>query len=246
MIYNLTFSEKNKGWTSFISWNANLMCRLNNQFFTVKDGQLYKHHDRDNPVTNTFYGTKYPSTITTIINEAPSEDKVFKNIIQEGSSPWETTIETNLSSGTIKASEFLQKESKWMAYMRKSESDGLLGRVQGIGNILFVSGNELLFDQIPTLVSIGETLYQLNNDVQEEIGVIQDIDVVAKTITIQALTNSPLLGEFAYSVKNNRIQGAEIRGYYAKVKLENDDDENSELFAIGSNIIKSYVPTDYK
>lgn len=240
----LSFSEKNKGWTAFQDWSANLMCRLNNQFYSIKDGQLYKHHDRDNASVNTFHGAQYSSRITTVINEAPSEDKVFKNLIIEGDRPWSATIETNLSNGTIKASEFAQRESKWMAHMRKNESASLNGRVQGIGNIVTVNVNEIEFAQMPTLVSVGETLYQINNNVPEEVGVVDDIQ--GNVITVGSIVTTPVGGYFAYTVKNARIQGAEIRGYYAKVTLENDDNGNAELFAINSNIIKSHAPTEYK
>jgi hypothetical protein len=33
-------------------------------------------------------GVQYGSKITTVINEANSEDKIFKNIVLEGNKPW--------------------------------------------------------------------------------------------------------------------------------------------------------------
>lgn len=243
----ITFSEKNKGWTSFHDLTPSLMCRLNNRFFVVKNGQLYMQHDRENPVMNTFFGTKYPSKITTIFNEAPSEDKIMKNLIQEGTHPWKATIETNLSQGTIEASEFNQVGSKWLAHTRKNEdTNDITDRVQGIGNIISVNVNEITFAQIPTLVSVGETLFQQNVSTQEEIGIITNIDKLTNTITVASIVTTPVVDRFSYSVKNARVQGAEIRGYYAQVTLENDDDENVELFAINSNMVQSFVPTEYK
>lgn len=243
----LKFSEKNKGWTSFERWMPNLMCRINNRFFTIKNGQLYRHHDRSNPITNTFYGVKTPSEINTILNEFPSEDKIFKNIIQESSSPWKTTIETNLSNGVIEQNEFNQRESKWFAHTRKNEDDSnLIDRVQGIGNIVSIDGNDVTFNSLPTLISVGEALYQINADEQEILGTITNINKDTYTITLNSLQNTPIALNFCYSLKNARVQGAEIRGYFAKVKLENDDDGNSELFAINSNIVKSFVPTKHE
>jgi hypothetical protein len=242
----LTFDEKVKGWTSFHSWIPDEIVRINNRFFTIKDGQMYLHNDETNAIYNTFYGTKYPSTIKTVFNEAPSEDKIFKNIVQEGNRPWAVSVSTNLSNGSIKATEFIQKESKWMAYMRKSESANLNGRVQGIGNILSINALEITFSQLPTLISVGEELYQLNASVQEEIGVITNIDRATNTITINAYINTPTFDYYAYTLKNARVQGAEIRGYYAEATLTNDDDGNAELFAINSNIVKSYVPTEIR
>ena len=221
------------------------MVRINNRFFTIKDGQLYLHNDNTNPEYNTFYGVTYPSDITTVINDSPSEDKIFKNLIEEGTSPWKATITTNLATGTIEASEFNQRESKWFAHTRKNEdTSDLTDIAQGIGNIVSVSNNLITFAKLPTLISVGENLMQLNEGTPQEIGDITDIQ--GTVITVGTIVNTPVAGQFAYSVKNARVQGSEIRGYYAKVKLENDDTGNSELFALNSNLARSFAPTDYK
>lgn len=244
MSNTIAFSEKNKGWIHFLDMNPGLMCRLNNQFFTIKDGQLYKHHDKDNPQLNNLYGNQVTAKITTVFNEAPSEDKVFKNMIQEGTRPWKTTIETNLANGVIEAEEFAQIESKWVAHTRKNESSDLTDRVQGIGNIQSIDGAEITFAQLPTLISIGETLYQVNNNAPEQVGVVDDIQ--GNVITVNTIVTTPINGLFAYTQKNARIQGSEIRGYCAEVTFESDDSSPSELFAVNSNIIKSYIPTEFK
>mgnify|MGYP003644575557 CR=1 FL=1 len=243
MSTTLTFSEKNKGWTSFHNWYPNLMCSLNNKFFTIKDGQLWEHHDRSNIVPNTFYGVKYPSKITTVLNDAPSEDKIYQNLVEEGTHPWSATIETNLTNSTISVDEFNNKESKWMAHTRKNEdSADITDRAQGIGVIISFSGLVITFTSIPTMVNVGDNLYQLNGSVPELIGTIESI--TATTITVNAITTIPVASMFSYALKSARVQGSEIRGYYAKVTLENNDNERVELFAINSNIKKSYVPTE--
>jgi hypothetical protein len=241
--YTLTFSEKNKGWTSFHSWHPNLICSLNNKFFTIKGGQLYEHHDRTNAVPNTFYGVKYPSEITTVLNDAPSEDKVFKTIAEEASHAWAVEIETNLANSTIAATEFNNRESKWMAHIRKNEdSTDITDRVQGIGNIVSSATTTITYANVPDMVNVGDVLYQLNSGTPELIGTITDL--TATTIVVNAITTTPVNGYFSYVLKNARVQGSEIRGYFAKVKLTNNDNEIVELYAVNSNIIKSYAPTE--
>ena len=67
---------------------------LNNVYYTFKDGKIYSHGTNTN--RNTFYESGYrynsssssnfePSSITLILNEAPSEIKNFKTISYEGS-----------------------------------------------------------------------------------------------------------------------------------------------------------------
>jgi hypothetical protein len=63
------------------------MTKLNNRFFSLK-WAIVLHNDETNPIRNNFYGVQYGSKITTVINEANSEDKIFKNIVLEGNKPW--------------------------------------------------------------------------------------------------------------------------------------------------------------
>lgn len=241
--YTLTFSEKNKGWTSFWKYHPNLMASLNNKFFTIKNGQLWEHNDRNNPIPNTFYGVKYPSKITTVLNDSPSEDKVFKNLVEEGTRPWSASIETNLSNSTIAANEFNHRESKWMAHTRKNEdASDIADRVQGIGLIVSFVGTTITYNKVSEMVNIGDSLYQINAGNPQLIGVIASY--TQTTVTVSSIVNTPIVSRFSYALKNARIQGAEIRGYYAEVTLENNDNEMVELYAINSNIIKSYVPTE--
>jgi hypothetical protein len=208
--YTLTFSEKNKGWTSFHSWFPNLMCSLNNKFFTIKNGHLWEHHDRNNPIHNTFYGVKYPSKITTVLNDAPSEDKVYKNLTEEGTHPWSVIIETNLANSTITVDEFTNRESKWMAHTRKNEDvSDINDRAQGVGNIVSVSGTTINFISIPEMVNIGDVLYQLNGGTPELIGTI--INLTNISITVNAITTTPVITRFSYALKSNSLpQNAEI------------------------------------
>ena len=40
----LTYDEKVRGWTSFHSYVPDYMINLNNEFYTFKNGQLYKQN----------------------------------------------------------------------------------------------------------------------------------------------------------------------------------------------------------
>jgi hypothetical protein len=237
----LSFSEKVKGWTSFHSFIPDWFTRLNNRLFTIKDGQLYLHNDESNPIRNEFYGVSYPSKIVTEFNDSPSDDKIFKNIVEEGDRPWSVVLKTNLSEGTIAASEFNQRESRWFAYTRKSEkTDDIRGHAaQGIGALVSTAGLTVTFGYVNQLVSAGDVLFQLNAGVEEEIGVINDI--VGNVVSVLAITTIPVPGYFCFAKKDQRIEGAEIRGYYMEVTLENAEPGDAELFAINTNAVKSHV-----
>ena len=241
MIYKptLTFDEKVKGWTSFHSYTPDLMLRLNNSFYTVKEGSLWEHNI-ENGIVNNFYGTQHKSEITTYFNDESSLDKVYKTLVLEATSSWKASLKTNYTESHIKLNEFNQRESRWFAYMRKSESETDLNAVsQGLGSVKEMSGLELEFVDIPQNVSVGDVLYQSVNDEIVKIGTIDAIE--GNLLTLDAFFNAAEFDEFCFSKKDPRIEGSEMRGYYLEVTLEDDTNTQNELFAISTEVVKSYL-----
>lgn len=240
MQYTLSHSEKSEGWTSFWSYIPDGMLRLNNRFYTIKNGQLYLHNE-ETGVRNNFYGVQHSSKINFYFNESNSEDKIFKNLVLEGNLPWDAIVTTNLANSSIKKEEFDQRESRHFAYMRKNENEEDLhgNSAQGIGVIDSSSGTDITFLFISEFVSVGDKLYQLNGNTPELIGVIEEVNEL--TIKVDAIVTVPMSGFYSYSKKDSRIEGGEVRGYYMEVELTNDSTEKVELFAVNTNAIKSYV-----
>jgi len=235
--YTLTFSEKVNGWTSFHSFHPNLMLRLNNDFFTVKDGQLYLHNVEDIGYNN-FYGEQFKSEITTYFNDESSLDKIYKTLVQESTTPWKATLRTNYTESHIKTSEFNQRESRWFAYMRKSENETDLNAVsQGLGAIQNMVGLEIEFLEIPQNISVDDVLYQTSSGVSVKIGTITAID--SNKMIIDAFLNAADFDNFCFTKKDPRIEGGEMRGYYLEVSLEDESDTKNELFAISAETVKS-------
>lgn len=236
----LAYSEKAKGWVSFYSYNPDLFLRLNKNMFTIKNGQLWQHNDKNNPIRNNFYDEQYNSSITTIINEANAEDKIFKTLVLESNKKWDAKLKTNYTECEIKKDNFNTRESRHFAHTRGNELNTLQGNAsQGIGNISSVASNTITFDLIPDLISIGDILFQLNGSNQEEIGVITNF--TQTTITVDTIATPIIIGAYSFIKKVARIEGEEIRGYYMEVELTNEDTDATELFAIATNAVKSHV-----
>jgi len=186
----ITYSENVKGWTSFFGYEPDMLCKLNNRFFSIKDGQLYMHNDESNPVMNNFYGVQYSSKIDTVFNEVNSDDKIFKTMVLESNKPWNVAVKTNFANSTVKASEFNQRESRQFAYLRKNEdSNDLHGNTaQGIGVIVGISTvgtvRTITYNAVPNFVSVGDKLYQLNGELQEYLGIIDTIDFKTEKIRL--------------------------------------------------------------
>jgi len=236
----LTFSDDNNGWTSFWNYSPDGMCSVDNRFFSIKNGQLYLHNNQDDLVPNTFYGEQTPSKLFFYFNEDPTNDKIFKTIEIEGTHAWDVILKTNLTQGDIHYNEFNKKESRFYAYIRKNNvGEVFFGiAVQGIGNIINIIGDTIFFDNVSETINIDDKLYQ---NPTLEIGTITGIDFENNSITITTYTNAPTLNEFCFATKNERIEGADIRGYFMEVQLTNNDNQLIELFAINTNAIKSFV-----
>lgn len=174
------------------------------------------------------------------LKKGQTDDKIFKTFVIEGSSSWDVEIKTNLTRTSLKSTDFNKKESRYFAYLRGNEQEGdLNGNAQGVGICQSNDSNTLFFKRVSEFTNIGDQLFKLDGDKPVLIGT-----VVNKTeVSIQVDSNLVDIynGFFILSSKNARVEGGEIRGYYADIEMENNDDKQVELFAISSNIIKSYV-----
>ena len=90
----VSFSERAKGWVSFKSFTPENSVSCANDYYTFKNGNLYKQHDQTVD-RNTFYpyysaqtvvpGDYTDSSFTVLINESPGTVKTFHTLNYEGS-----------------------------------------------------------------------------------------------------------------------------------------------------------------
>jgi hypothetical protein len=127
--YTLTYDKGVQGWVSFYSYFPDYMIGMNNYFYTFKGGDLYRHNTGAN--RNTFYGTAYKSTLRSVINESPSENKLFKTFMLEGDDSWNTTIVSDQQNTgyilvnpdpdpLVNADYYTKKEGAYFGYIRNS------------------------------------------------------------------------------------------------------------------------------
>lgn len=241
MAQTLTFSEQNKGWTGESPFKPGGMTSLSNRFYSFKGGQLYLHNDKENPVRCNFYGEQFTPRIKTVFNDNPELDKIFKTLVLEGDTKWKATVETNFVKSTVRTSEFVTKESREFAYLRQEESETSMqgGAVQGVGNIDTVTGLVIDVSKVPENTNVGDALFQITNGEPKLVGTITEH--TPQSISIGSAISTPTPGSYCFIRKVNRIEGAEVRGYYMEVTLTLDSTENAELFAIGTNAVKSGI-----
>ena len=80
----LSFKEDVKGWVSFKSFVPESGASCASEYFTFKEGELWKHYDKTVD-RNTFYNVHSPTTLKVILNEMPGIVKTFRTLGYEGS-----------------------------------------------------------------------------------------------------------------------------------------------------------------
>lgn len=250
----VTYSPRSKGWTSFFSYHPDWMLGLSSTFYTWKNGNLYEH-DRGTSY-NTFYRNfdvfppqyyYYPSSITTVFNQDPTTNKMFKTIALESTEPWDATIVTDLNSGIVDISYYVEKEGGWFAYIRNPSNtiDPNSISTQGIGATSFVNISPVYirfpFD-VPSNVSVGDSIYKINNGVNTYLGIVSSIDSTDIYYIQDPITSPPppIAGDMIFIVKNNIAESYGVRGYYMEVLLEINTTGLVELFEVETSAFKSF------
>ena len=93
--YTISYDSLTKGFPSFYSYFPDWMIGMNNYFYTFNGGNLYRHNT--NETRNNYYGQNYPSTLQTVFNDQPLENKLFKTINLEGDDSWGALITSDQS-----------------------------------------------------------------------------------------------------------------------------------------------------
>lgn len=253
MAETITYGERVKGWTSFHSYHPDWMCYLGSDFFSFKNGNLYKH-DTNDTRTN-FYGTSYGAKVTFSSNKFASDVKLYKNIkLETNSNAWFATLVSELENGEIGSSgnlKFEGKEDLYYGYIRRLSTDTLNFNelsILGIGNLVSNPSSNVYVvnNTIPNQVSAnnsdnlgGDTLYFNNGSANNIIGTISTIS--DKNFVTTASANQPSIGNFLFVAKNPQSESFGLRGYHCLITLTNNSTSFVELFASNAEVFKSFM-----
>ncbi len=244
----LSYSPAVKGWPSFYSFIPEYTQGMNNYLYTFNNGQLYRHNT--NPLRNNFYGVQYNTTIKSVFNKGPLENKLFKTLILESDAPWSATLATDLPQvGSIADTYFEKKEGNYFAFIRFLETDiNLLMRyANGIANVATVdattpAATTLTFASsvnIGSIISIGDMVYYGSTPSLGGVVTALTGQVVTINTTI-AGASAPSNGDFILYVKNTVAESHGVMGHYCEYELTNTSTSKVELFSVGSESMKSF------
>ena len=264
--YTLTYSESSKGFPSFYSYIPEMMIGMNNYLYSFKGGNIWRHNT--NETRNNYYDTQYSSQITSIFNDSPLENKLFKTINLESDDAWSGTFSSNIqTTGTIDYSWFEKKEGSWFAFMRNSGAtpaatdEYVLRSLNGIAVSSSVDSaaptaveiNFPLTTSIGSILSIGDKLYFIASPVAPSstptlCGTVTAVNIDLPNSTNQIVVNTtggaipPGAADYFMFVKNQVAESHGILGHYCEFTITLPDTVTgaSELFAVESEVMKSF------
>lgn len=241
--FTISYSEASKGWTSFHDFLPDIMVGMNNSFYTLESIYVHKHYSGDN--YSIIYDGIMDSVLIFSVNKDASMIKDLLSLSIEGNTPWHTEITAYINDGDnnevsyIKQNEYQEKEGIFYAHTRRVQTSVRqsyrnnygIGTIDSIdGNTIKVSKNSLLSENDILIDSIGGGSSLI-------ISVSHDINF--SYITVENPSNF-YAGNFIYGSKDQRIEGDNIRGYLFMIKLTSFELTRAELFAVNSNVVKSY------
>jgi hypothetical protein len=269
MNYTLTYSQQVDGWVSFYSFDPDYMIGMNNYFYTFKGGNLYRHNTND--IRNTFYvpwfeaigapdSAYYPSTIRSVFNISPTENKLFKTINLEGDDAWEAQLATDIQSGFINDFYFEKKEGAFFAFIRGDGLGDLRSRsTNGIGKSDYVTiqagvENVINFSIGPLVsvgnVSIGDTVYFSLPPYTtiQKCGYVTEINIDYPNNVNNIVANFddaggdpiPIQDAYIMYIKNSVAESHGVLGHYCVFDIQNNSTSKVELFTVESEVMKSF------
>lgn len=262
----LTYSDSVKGWPSFYSFYPEWMVGMNNYFYSFKGGNLYRHNS--NNERNTFYkdwwtrmgdtpSSFVSSKLQSVINDAVIENKLYKTIDLQGDSSWDMQLVTDLqSSGYIEDSWFSKKEAVYFAFIRNNSTGQLdLRSINGIGNnvsrTIGIGTVQVFFSCAPlvdigAIISIGDYVYfgatpSLAGKVTAiNVNYPAGINNLILDTTISGTSPIPPSPVLFMYIKNSVAESHGVLGHYCKFSMQNNSTSKIELFAVESEVMKSY------
>lgn len=230
-----TFSDKINGWLTRQTFNPEDMCRVNSQFISFKKGEIWLHNQ--DTIYNTFYNVESASRFKFNYAQEPSVRKVYKSLSIEGTTPTQTTCESDLEKGYINNVDFEKKEGVWYGYIRGKNgiSNTTQLSFQGIGNCTII-GLVLSFGfELDNVISIGDVVLNQNLLV---VGTITNKTL--NTLTLNSVENI-IDNDYVLVTKPESIQKQGVLGYNLEVECEFISNSAQNIYSINAEVIKSFM-----
>ncbi len=244
--YTIAYNSDVKGFPTFYSFIPDYMRGMNNNFYSFKGGNLYRHYSNS---YGNYYGVNYPCSVTSVLNTSPTEVKVFKTLSLESDDTWSVVLVSDLQSGLINENWFEEKEGSWFAFIRANTAPAnfKMRSANGIGSVISVTNTggtnyDLDFGfNVGSIISAGDAIYFNSLPQPLLVGPVIAVSPNGQVVSVDATAGPvPPPGSFIFYVKNQQAESHGILGYFCEFTLTNDSTQPVELFHVESSVFKSY------
>ena len=129
----VSFNDANNGWTSFWDYKPDFANTLNADYYTCKNGSIWKHYDATTAKNRgQFYGVQTDTSVTFVFNPSVSVSKNFNTVSYEGTNGWEVEsfksdnqgIDLNNYSGPPSLNDYQDVTANVYSYDEGSYTEG--------------------------------------------------------------------------------------------------------------------------
>lgn len=244
----IAWSPTAQKWLTFYSFIPDMYANVQNRFFSFKDGQMWYHNKLS--IRNSFYGDTYRSELELIARGNPSSVKFYKAMSLEGNANWKTTLSNEKQqAAVVDPSHWHEKEGLRYANIPRVIDEDPNPEIttlpssayRVVGTVSSVDATDATFtsdiNKSPFITGLSAQVYRHRPGVDAGWTLISGAKIVSAsskdTAVFSADVSSELqAGDIVANVYAGGVNGDTLRGYYTKVKLENEDSEARELYAV--------------
>ena len=216
--YNtLSFDERVKGWTSYFTYKPSFIASLKNNFYSFKDGRIYKHYSEESGFNRGIFYNEYSgSKITFLFNPQVNLSKNFQTINYEGDSGWQVDSFTSDKQGP----EYSNPWGDWGMVSDQTNTQDDISVKSYLQGAYDLQGNTYPSNLIPPIYYHG-----FNRKENKYYAIIYN-------------TSAPKSGEVIYG---QQVSG--IKGRFATVTMSTDTltdvGGTKELWSVGTKFVIS-------
>jgi hypothetical protein len=250
-------------WNTLYSYRPEAIASVDDALYTFKNGTMYLHSDAANRAT--YYGSAFGAVVEVISSQNNSMVKAYEALSIEGDSSWAAALSNTDQSTSISNTpvtvegvfypygDYEKKERYYYAYIPRDSSANtgastitslsgssevfVLGAVAAGG----VSGSNITFTTPVGAVPfpIGASLFKVSGSTLVPLAITVTGITASSTISCSAAVVGVANGDTIVALGNGAIEGDQMRDYYLKIRLSNNDINETEMYAVNAIFSKS-------
>lgn len=238
-------------WNTLYSYRPEAIACVDDALYTFKNGTMYLHSDAANRAT--YYGSAFGAVVEVISGQNNSMVKAYEALSIEGDSSWAATLSNTDQSTSILVSDFEERERYYYAYIPRDSSantgTSTITSLSGSSEVFVlgavatggVSGSNITFTTPVGAVPfpIGASLFKVSGATLVSLAITVTGITGSSTISCSGAVVGVANGDTIVALGNGAIEGDQMRDYYLKIRLSNNDTNETEMYAVNAIFSKS-------